>query len=348
MSEVIFKIGHITDLHLNPLYRIPRARTDDFHDQITKKFESLKEILVEEEIETLLISGDIFHLKDQRLYTPETNVYYQQMFEFLKVNIKTVPGNHDLSKSSYDNINKSAYKVLMEMADNVQDISMKKVSFPFKIKGKDTFVNILGLPFFPLENMVSGIKNFHDKVISKLEGINILLLHIDALPDNDIPLFWQTISYKELLSYMPKVHVACLGHIHQSFDVFSSAGQMISKPWAFSRVVNDAYVRSEVLEKLHKPSISIITFLEDKGKFIIDIQYRPIPCVRFGLAFKEEDLKRSLDKSKKIQSFVEDLKSQYGDIDKAFEIQNPDEVLNQLNIPKEVMDCIENYLEDKD
>jgi DNA repair exonuclease SbcCD nuclease subunit len=347
-DKVLYRIAHATDLHLNPISKIPRSRTDSFHEDIKFKFEGLSEVIKAEKVDLMLMSGDMFHLKNQSLYTPVNLNYYQKLLEDLEVDIKTIPGNHDLSKSSYDNIQKSAYKSLTEMAQNVQDLAWKKISRKITCDNKEIDINIFGLPYYPLEKLLGYLKGFHDKVISTHNGINIVMLHIDALPNNDIPLFWQTISYKELLKYIPNVNIVCLGHIHQSFDVFSENGQMISKPWAFSRVVNDAYVRSAALEKMHKPSIAIIEFIDRDGKLIVEINYKSIPFVKFDLAFKKEDLLKALDKSKKVKSFVEELKKQYGSVSDAFKIESPEDFLQSLDISKEVLDCIEHYLEDRD
>lgn len=344
-DKILYKIVHFADLHLNPLSKIPRSRSESFHDDIKFKFQELGKVLKSDEVDLMLMSGDLFHLKNQSLYTPINLNYYQKLLEGLEVDIKTIPGNHDLSKSSYDNIEKSAYRSLTEMAQNVQDLSWKKVSRKIICGGKEIDINIFGLPFYPIEKMVGYLKGFHDKVISTHNGINIVMLHIDALPNNDIPLFWQTISYKELLKYIPHVNIVCLGHIHQSFDVFSENGQMISKPWAFSRVVNDAYVKSSVLEKTHIPSIAIIKFIDRNGKLIVDIDYKKIKCVDFDSAFRKEDLLKVLDKSKKVKSFVDELKKQYGSVSEAFRIESPEDFLKGLNISKEVLDCIEEYLE---
>ena len=345
MNKILYKIGHFTDIHLNPLSRIPRSRTESFHKDIRYKFRGLKDTIKKEKIDLMLMSGDLFHLKNQSLYTPGNLNYYQKLLDGLEVDIKTIPGNHDLSKSSYENIENSAYKAVTEMSRNLQDLSLKGISRKIMCGGKEVDINIFGLPYFPLEKLVGGLKEFHDKVISCHNGINIIMLHMDALPNNDVPLFWQTISYRELLKYIPKVNIVCLGHIHQSFDVFSDTGQMISKPWAFSRVVNDEYVRSEVLEKVHKPSIAIIEFIDRDGKLIVEIKYESIPYVGFDIAFKKDDLLKELDKSKKVKSFVEALKKQYGSVSDAFKIENPEKLLQDLSIPKEVLACIEQYLE---
>lgn len=344
-DKVLYKIVHATDLHLNPISKIPRSRSDSFHGDIKFKLEGLGKIIKDNEIDMMLMSGDLFHLKNQSLYTPVNLNYYQKLLEDLEVDIKTIPGNHDLSKSSYDNIEKSAYKSLTEMAQNVQDLAWKKISRKITCGGKEVDINIFGLPFYDIERMVGYIKGFHDKVISNHNGINILMLHMDALPDNSMPLFWQTISYKELLKYIPNVNITCLGHIHQSFDVFSENGQMISKPWAFSRVVNDSYVKSNILEKTHIPSIAIIEFIDRNGKLIVEIKYKSVPFVKFDLAFKKNDLLKALDESKKVKSFVEELKKQYGSVSDAFKIESPEDFLQSLNVSKEVLDCIERYLE---
>lgn len=344
---MIFKIIHITDLHFNPLNRIPQSRTEDFHQHIKNKWDGLcKAIQVEKESadEVIgIISGDIFHLKNSKLYYPEFLNKYVSMFSQTGIDWYSIPGNHDLPKSSYQLINTSAYQTLTMATPNLIDQSFKITPFDCgSVK-----INVGGFPFHPLKESLELLEDFNGEFDSS--GFNVAIIHTDALPDDTIFTFWDIIGYDLLLDTLSNIDLVCLGHIHQSFPVYirtkGSKKQMISKPWSFSRVVRDYFNQTDLLEKMHKPSYSLIKLVNEEGKFQVSVDYKEIPHEPFDVIFQKDDLKREIEKNEKVKGFIDQIKEQFGSTDKAFQVIDPDSYLRKIDIPENVREMIQLYLE---
>jgi len=340
------KFLHLTDLHFNPLNRIPQSRTADFHDQIASKWFFITNLMKnDEDMVGGLISGDIFHLKNPHYYIPEYLLYYSDMFELTGgMPWYTIPGNHDLPRSSYDLIKKAPYTLLAKATSNIHDVSMRTL-----LVHNDPPIHVSGVPFFPLEKTLEVLPQI-DKHIATFKGFNILLLHADAMPDGEIELFWDTVGYDRVLQDLPHVDMICLGHIHASFPVHQAINpttgrpQLISKPWSFSRVAKDYFNKTEILEHLHKPSYSLITFDIEEGKFNVEVTYHEIPCTPFNGAFQAESLAKQVETSGKLASFIEMLQKEHGSAGAGLQLSNPDDYMKEADIPQEVKEIIFEYL----
>ena len=337
------KILHCSDLHLNPLSRIPQSRTDTFHEDIKNKWDWLSGFMKEQEIRVGVISGDIFHLKRSSEYHPKDINYYTRLIESSAVDWYSIPGNHDLPASAYDNKINSAYETLCNATSNLHDISWNAVSFG---EGENK-VNVIGIPYLKLKDTMEMLPKINEG-LSKYEGINIVLLHMDALPDPGDFTMWDIVKYDRFLELVPNGDVFCLGHIHQGYSVYSrqngSKTQLVSKPWSFSRVVKDYYNQTDLIEYKHKPSVAVVEIEKDGDKCSISINYHEIPHRPFESAFHRESIKRQLENSAKVRSFIEDLKRNYGDTQKAFDITDPHNYMNNMEMSKEVRDIIDQYM----
>jgi DNA repair exonuclease SbcCD nuclease subunit len=339
-----YKFAHITDLHWCPLRRVPRSRTPEFHTHIKNKWRELKDIIIKHECKEVFISGDIFHLKNPRLYDPQDINYYSSLLESLPVQLYTIPGNHDLPKSSYDLLNNSPYLVLSRATKNVTDISFKVGRI------EEVKVNFAGVPYLPLDELTAYLKSHNPFMNSKKGDINVLLIHGDFLPQGG-SFFWKTRTYDYILDIAKSTHILLLGHIHLSFPVFTrvknNIPQMVSKPWSFSRVVKDYYNQTEQDDLRHAPSVAIIQIDtgENNDKCVVTIEYEKIPHVNMKTAFKEKRLVKSIEVSEQMTSFIETLKKEHGVDGSAFEIADPDKILKDANLTQNIRDLINSYLE---
>ncbi|HEC66825.1 MAG TPA: hypothetical protein ENI23_16240 [bacterium] len=386
-----FKILHITDLHLNPLTQIPQSRSEDYHEHVRKEWTSFAEVAKIEKADVICISGDIFHLKNPRRYVSEDVLYYNELFDLLPCPVLLIPGNHDMQASAYENINKNSPFRLFQKAGhpNLRDISFDNVVFPASIdhevnqSNTDFMVAIYGLPYFPIHEYMIRARQFNEKIGEldygeEFPNLKICLGHCDALPQDDIPLHWDYVAYKHLMDELYNVDVLLLGHIHQSFPVWTQTNettgrtQMVSKPWSFGRVVRDYFTSTEVLEHQHIPSYAVIEIqchgtpsitaqntLENK-MLTVDIKYKQLPFfVPFEQAFLRESLIKQIDDSRKVSSFIAKLKEEFGTVDDAFTIANPGDFLTKFDLqdlitkakletyvdPVAVRNLIQHYLE---
>lgn len=345
---------HFSDPHLNPNNKRPHARSETFGYDLDAKFYALGQFATAIEAEAHLLSGDVFHLKDQRLHTPETINHNKARIRSLLKDVYVIPGNHDLPKSSLDNYSKSAYSLIDDLPQFhsfLKPGDYKTITFKTP-KGSDFVVCITGAPYFKLEVAKQIISSYdsgpQDKEGNKFFHSQIFLAHIDAMPENSPHTFWDTISFNQLFDLLPNSNIVCMGHIHQSYDVITRGHQMLSKPWSLSRVVNDLYSKEEVLEKTHLPGLSVITYFmySDGGehnKVGIDIHYMSLPCKPYNLAFEHEQVSRSIQKSAEMKTFIESLHAQFGDASEAFKIFSPDEIRAKISVTDEVNSLLEDY-----
>lgn len=348
---VLARYAHVTDMHLNPLNRIPAARTETYHEDTAEELRALRERVRELNVDAVLISGDLFNLKNSSLYFPEHILHYARYFSEFHCPIYTIPGNHDLPQSSYANLGKSAYALLHEACPKLHNLAARGHVTQTITAGTATFpVNIIGIPFMPVPDFIAHTPAFTAEM-EKLGGLNIVLIHTDIAPDTEIPAHWAMISYQELLRSMPRADVICAGHIHHSYPVFTQVNattgrpQVISKPYSFARIVKDYYATMADLAERHVPSVSVIELRQEPGKLYLHTEYQPLPCVTFEHAFVQDSLKRELDKSTEISGFLDGIRAQYGDINAAFHITSPLEFFTKLEIPEAVRAIIAEYVE---
>jgi hypothetical protein len=313
------------------------------------KFDEIRKMIEEDKPAFGLISGDIFHIKNSDTYSPKDINYYCSLFESLGLQWYSIPGNHDLPKSALKNRDKSAYRTFTKACSCVEDISEVNLSFSKESTGSIP-ITITGVPYYPLEPLRQKVLPLVNENMTEFQDtLVIAMVHIDALPNNDIPLFWETISYDGLLDLIPNVNIVCMGHIHQQFPVFKReihyGGkpriQMISKPWSFARVVKDYFNQTEIMEHQHKPSMGVISV--DGGK--VTIEYKVIPHKPFAESFLQEDFRRQAAKSDRVAGFMEKVKELYSEDQNIFEIVSPEEFFQTKSVPEEVLNLINEYLE---
>lgn len=165
------KIAHVTDLHLNPLHRTPDSRTEGFHDQIGRKLDSVFSLCRDHEVQIGVISGDIFNLKDSRVYNPEDLNYHSMKFSGSPVSWLAIPGNHDLISSSYANVHKTAYYNFVQNGGKVEDVSFSCRVVVDPETGLR--VGVIGMPYHPLSVMGEYLSFLEEGKHVELVYINI-------------------------------------------------------------------------------------------------------------------------------------------------------------------------------
>lgn len=346
---VLARYAHVTDLHLNPLNRIPAARTETYHEDTAQELLALRDRARELNVDAVLISGDLFNLKNSSLYFPEHILYYARYFNEFHCPIYTIPGNHDLPQSSYANLEKSAYALLHEACPRLHNLAKRgPVTQQIQVNDSAIPVNFHGIPYMAVPDFIAHAPHFNQRMSN---GLNIVLIHTDVAPDTDIPAHWAMISYQELLRTLPRADVICAGHIHHSYPIFTQINattgrpQIISKPYSFARIVKDYYATLEDLAERHVPSVCLLELRQDGARLYLHAEYQPLPCTSFEHAFVQDSLRRELDKSTEISSFLDGIRAQYGDINAAFHITSPTEFFAKLELPDAVRTIIAEYVE---
>lgn len=333
---------HLTDLHLCPLHKQPQSRSETFHTDIRNKFSYVANYIKKNDIEFVLLSGDIFHTKASSEYSPETLLYYSSLFQSWEVPIYCIAGNHDLQKSSIANINRSAYKLIVSCTPNLTDVSYCIDTFgrSFGAEGfilEHEGIAISGIPYHPLaetQKLLELINEEFAKVSSDL--YTICLLHTDAIPEK-VPLYWEVMGYDEVFARSSNIDLICQGHIHLQFPIQNNGKTEISKPWSFTRTVKDYYTKTEILEHQHKPSMGV--FKEGNAP-----HYEEIEHIEFSKAFLTDSVKKQMQDSGRLNSFIEEIGKNFEDLGKVFDIESPEQYLEKIEISKEVRDVIDKYV----
>lgn len=373
MTQTIFRAAHLVDPHFPPLNKIPQARAESFHEDVRQEWMDFAVQCKLKQMDAVFISGDLFHLKRQSYYAPEDVLYVSSLVNALPCELVAIPGNHDLPHSSYEQVGKTAYKLLNESTDNMHCLALNgerafrnEYSIPFDLNkqglqtGKqEVVVRVYGLPYLPLADLRVELPKLNERILQNLRedhecghiSFSIVLLHPDAMPQDDLPLHFEVISYKDLLGLVPAANVLCLGHIHHSYPVFTQQSpmghtQFISKPFSFARVVKDYFATTHILEHQHKPMYADLhLFLDDSNQLQFRIEYCEIKCRPFNEIFLMDSLNREMEAGKKISSFIQQLRSNYGSVAAAFTVQQPEDLLTAEKVPAEIRQIIHSYLE---
>jgi hypothetical protein len=293
------------------------------------------------------VSGDLFHIKDQKAYAPADNNYYRDRFMGLGVSVLAIPGNHDQPRSSYDLIKRSPYFTLVHSTPNLED-----VSYTHKVIGQagPIPVRVFGLPYRPMERFLADLVKLDQEMADLPPAFNVVLLHADAMPE---PVFahMDYLSWKDLLAYLPRAHTLMLGHIHASFPIYTGRSalghpQFVCKPWSIGRVVRNYYTTTDFLEHKHHPHYALLEVTFADEKLNAKAEYHPLPFVPFQQAFLPETLAREIEAGGKVNSFIQDLRTQYGSVSAAFEIASPEDFIKNANIPDNIRKRLEHYLDD--
>jgi len=355
-TSLLWNMLAISDTHWNPMSRVPQSRTATFHEDCLTEWKAFQDICHGEHLSGIIHAGDWFHLKNQSLYNPADILLYRDWVLGLHCPVWTVPGNHDLPQSSYDNVGKTAYQTLVHATPNMVDLSFQTEEVPLACSppcdpDKLPFVSVSGIPYLPLDKLFPALEELDRRLAERVGGINIVILHPDALPRNDFFMFFKTCSWEDLLRKLPHATILVLGHIHNSFPIlqtseFSATGtpQFVCKAWSAGRVVRDYHQGTDVLEHQHQPSYTQIQIGLVDGQLQIFCEYKVIPFVPFAQAFLMETLKREVEKSARVSTFISSLQAQHGSVDQMFSIENPGEYLNRMSVPKEVRELIEHYI----
>lgn len=345
------KICHFSDVHLSPLGHIPQSRTDLYHTEVAEELLNLGKAIKEENADLVLCTGDIFHLKNQSAYSPKDLNYYRDLLKEFPP-FYSIPGNHDLPKSAIANIKDSPYTSLTGLLpETIRDISFQYAKIPLRGYNFDTFV-LIGIPYVPMSVFKATVENYLSLLQPDLKEHGRILygfmIHVDATPEKMLVTLWESFSYQELADCFPKNSILFMGHIHASFPPWQDPVRnvTISKPWSIGRVIKDYFNQTDILEKQHLPSYSVLTLEDTPEGLSMNMQYKEIPGHKKGVdIFQLESLQTQLEKSKEIQSFIQGLKNSISNTaDNVFFTQSPMAYLQGLNLQKEVFDVITEYL----
>lgn len=240
------KFIHIADVHIGAKPDVGFPWSEDRQKEILESFEHIIDKCIEEEIDLLLIAGDLFHKQPLMRELKEVNYYFSKL---TKTQVVIIAGNHDFigPRSNYNGFSWSD-NVHMLLEEDLDSIYLEELN-----------TEVYGFSYHARE--ITEAK-YHKVRPGCEERINILLGHGGSA--RNIPID------KRILEYLGFDYIA-LGHIHKP--------QILSQRIAYSGSLepmdkNETGERGYIIGELVKEETSYINicFIPNSIR-----QYKKIP-----------------------------------------------------------------------
>ena len=302
MSTNTFKFITVKDPHLRLGFPKPLGRTDSFFDDMQKKWDEITRVAREEEINYLLIPGDVFDRKDPSGYTL---VSLSRIEEFLRnafapfYKVYTIPGNHDLPNSSLDNKDRSVYNFFSSRPSGSLYTDLTDATI------WESGVSITGIGYRSIPETFSLLGEINSKLDP--ENYNIVMLHVNFAP------FGETLEYIDFRNYQSlwsfdRVDTFLMGHNHHGYPVYydvlpNGRTQHYINLWNMTRLVRNYYSVGES----HVPQYAVVEVNLDDHTTNVDV--RDLPHKPYKDAFVEADVLIEKTFHGEVSEFVKELKS---------------------------------------
>ena len=297
----ILKLAMIGDPHLAINVSVPAGRhPETFYQEQRDKLAFIKQFCKDNNIQGLVLPGDIFNYKTPTLYTAVAiNSLMKELADLRSVvPLYSISGNHDIKFSSRDLKDESVYNIFVR-GSVLEDIHNKTIFLADN-------VTISGLDYTPnKEQLMQEIADLNNRLIP--ENINILVVHEHLLPDGESIPFGSYFNYKEFLKFT-NIQVIMAGHLHKGFPTMTILRQeqearpmVFVNPWSLTRLSRDNYA----LDASHKPEIVTLTINTETG--FIEYQHTIIPHKSPDEAFITDSLVDESEQNLDISEFVSQL-----------------------------------------
>ncbi len=310
------KILHTADWHIGQFFFEYDRNLEHLHF-----FENLKKIIEIQEIDSLIICGDIFDVSNPSSYS--ISIFYKLLIEltnqFSYLQIIIIGGNHD-SASRLELPNPILKHFNIKIIGNIEkDINGKilheKLIIPLKNKNGEIAAYCMAIPFLrpgevpSVTNSISpysdGVIQIYTEVLAEVEKIKtnkqaiIALGHLHTIKaeisenDKNERLILGGLELINLQCFNERISYFALGHLHKAqkifgLDHFRYSGSPI--PMSFS-------------EKNYQHQVVVIEFENNKAKKIESIEIpRLIELLR--IPQKHEEIQFVLNKLNKLESNI--------------------------------------------
>lgn len=283
MTEEIILLT-VGDIHISDTN--PRSRIDNFKESILDKLEQVKKAAVKLRADAVLLTGDLYNLKNPSKNSHDLNRELISLFRSFKCPVYSIPGNHDLTADDIDTIDLQPISVLFA-SGAVINLSIK----PIVLQKKDLKVSLVGIPYK---------KEIHlDTLKLPPKGdcnAQVCVMHIYAGPEAGKMYKERLYGYGELGALEADVFV--LGHYHFDQGVQWAGKKCFINLGSISR----GTLTSERID--HQPKFGFIKVTRDEGIVAdsIPLKVKP-PAEIFDLKKREEEEKES----QAIEHYVEHL-----------------------------------------
>jgi DNA repair exonuclease SbcCD nuclease subunit len=315
MEEIILLTAG--DIHISDTN--PRSRVDNFKESILDKLEQLKKASIKLRADAVLLTGDLYNLKNPSKNSHDLNRELISLFRGFKCPVYTIPGNHDLTADDLDTIDFQPISVLFA-SGAIINLSEK----PVMLHKKGLKVSLVGIPYRK-DLCLNGLK-----LPSKEDSsVQVCLMHVYAGPKAGKMHKERLYGYDELGALGANIFV--LGHYHYDQGIQWQDKKCFVNLGSISR----GTLTDERIE--HQPKFGFIKIVSDEG-IKIDVDSIPLkikpPEEVFDLKKREEEEKESLA----IEKYVEHLVAEAASTDGKSE--TIEDQLNKMNLESSVQNMV--------
>ena len=324
MNEIILLTAgniHISDTN-------PRSRTDNFKNTILEKIEQLRAAAKKLRADAVLLTGDIYNLKNPVKNSHDLNRELIEIFKKFECPVYTIPGNHDLTADDLDTLSAQPISVLFS-SGILKDLS--KHSFDTDsgicIEKNGLKVSLVGVPY--LKHFEIKKLKLHTKDIDC--AVQICIMHIYAGPKAGKMHKERLYGYDELSALSPDIFV--LGHYHYDQGI-----QWLDKKCFINLgSISRGTLTDERIE--HAPKFGYIKVSREDKQSEVKIDVDSIP-LRIKPANDVFDLKKRADEEKQgedIEKYVAHLVAEASSKETKMTVEDQ---MKKLSIEKEIQDTV--------
>jgi exonuclease SbcD len=305
------------DIHISDTN--PHSRIDDFRETIFDKLEQLKKAANKLKVDAVLLTGDLYNLKNPVKNSHDLNRELITLFKEFKCPVYTIPGNHDLTADDLDTLSLQPISVLFA-SGTVINLAKE----PVVLSKKGLKVSLVGIPYQKQPRLDRA--SFPDKGDAHAQ---ICVMHLYAGPKPGKMHKERLYGYGELAVLGADVYV--LGHYHFDQGIQWENKQCFLNLGSISRgTLTDERVD-------HQPKFGFIKISHENEEIKIEADSIPLkikPAAEvFDLKKREEEQKEGLE----IEKYVEHLVAEASSDSKAPSIEDQ---MKKMNIEKIVMDIV--------
>lgn len=307
----------------------PASRTDDYTESLFNKLDQIYNLCVKTKASHLLMPGDLFHVKTASKNSHRLTQRLIKVFKKFQENdcqVISIPGNHDLSFSSMDSLEKQPLGVLV--SSGVISLLSREVTSWSRRQihciTEELTIRFVGTAFGELKE--SSLENVQFE--KGEEDWLICMAHVFAGPLRVNFFGNMTLGYRDMLDFGPDVFI--FGHMHKDQGIQVINGKHFINVGAIARgsIAEDDVKRS--------PKIAVLQISKEGIKATpVILKVKPAAEV-FDLKAKEHEDQRF----QQIKEFV-DMISQESES----EVEDIPKRLAALSFEDEVKERALDYLE---
>jgi len=284
------KVCFIKDPHLmfgftNNIRKPINGKSSGWTDSIIKKLNFIKDTMLENGVNILIFSGDVFDSSDSsEVKTNSNNLKTWSFNKYLKnknilidifinsgIEIYSVQGNHDMFNGRAE----LKGTVFGDIVD--QGVINLLTTNPLTFKTKVGLINIIGLDYSHTKE--DQTKKFIE--IKKDTSINMVVSHTNISPNEDQLVDF---TYQELSTNFRNIDVHLCGHYHIGYPSTIVNNITFINPWNMTRVTREYQVKMDH----HKPEMVLLDLDEYSNDNLNWVTHIELPHLPFEQAFNTE------------------------------------------------------------